>query len=175
MHIEQLKFEQAETVLPDLVDILVDCVNRGQGTSISFYPPLDPNRAEKFWRDKITGLAEGNRALLVAKAQDRVAGTVLVEFIGIDNQPHRGEIQKLLVHNDFRRQGIATALMKAAEAIALDAERTLLVLDTLKASPAEKLYRQLGWQEVGEIPNFVRSPAGLYDSTVIFYKNLLSS
>jgi ribosomal protein S18 acetylase RimI-like enzyme len=173
MQIEPVTYEEAEAVLPGLVEVLVDCVNRGRGVSISFYPPLDPKRAEKFWRDKFVDVANGRRILLIARDGDQIAGTVMVEFMTVDNQPHRGEVQKLLVHGDYRRKGIATALMSAIEKAALEAGRTLLVLDTLKDSPAETLYRQLGWQEVGEIPYFVRGPDGLYDSTVVFYKNLL--
>ncbi len=174
MRIERVKYEEAAAVLEGLVEVLVDCVNRGTGTSISFYPPLDPKRAEKFWQEKLADLATGKRILLVARETHRIAGTVMVEFMSTDNQPHRGEVQKLLVHGDFRRRGLATALMTAVEEASLEAERTLLVLDTLKDSPAESLYRQLGWQEVGEIPFFVRSPDGLYDCTVVFYKNLLA-
>ncbi|HEX2910922.1 MAG TPA: GNAT family N-acetyltransferase [Chloroflexia bacterium] len=172
MRIERVKYEEADNVLAGLVDVLVDCVNRGSGTSISFHPPLAPERAEKFWRDKFADIANGKRILLVAREADRIAGTVMVEFMTTDNQPHRGEVQKLLVHGDFRRLGIASALMEAIEEAALDSDRTLLVLDTLKDSPAQTLYRQLGWQEVGEIPCFARSPEGIYESTVIFYKNL---
>lgn len=173
MHIERVKPEEAEAFVAGLVEVLVDCVNQGRGVSISFYPPLDPQRAESFWRDKIADVASGKRIVLVAREGARVAGTVMVEFMSVDNQPHRGEVQKLLVHGDFRRRGIATDLMAAIEEASLAAGRTLLVLDTLKDSPAEDLYRQLGWQEVGEIPYFVRSPEGDYESTVVFYKNLL--
>lgn len=172
MQIEQVKYEEAEAVLGGLVEVLVDCVNQGRGVSISFYPPLDPKRAEKFWRDKFADVAEGKRILLVAREGTRIAGTVMAEFMTMDNQPHRGEVQKLLVHGDFRRQGVALALMQAIEKAALEAGRTLLVLDTVKDSPAERLYCQIGWQKAGEIPRFARSPEGLYESTVIFYKDL---
>jgi acetyltransferase len=174
MQIEQVKYEEVENVLEGLIDVLVDCVNGGDGTSISFYPPLDPQRAENFWRDKFVGIANGKRILLVAKVEDRIVGTVMAEFMSVDNQPHRGEVQKMLVHNAFRQQGIAKALMTEIEKAALSAGRTLLVLDTLRDSPAEILYRQMNWHEVGEIPYFVRSPDGSYASTVIFYKNLLT-
>src|SRR6476646_4280326 len=113
MQIERVQYEDAQEVLEGLVEVLVDCVNRGTGTSISFYPPLDPQRAEKFWQEKIADVATGRRILLVAREANRVAGTVMVEFMSMDNQPHRGEVQKMLVHGDFRRRGIATALMAA--------------------------------------------------------------
>lgn len=170
MQIEQLNYEEAKAITGELAGVLVDCVDRG--ASVSFYPPLDPQRAAKFWEAKIADLAAGRRILVVAKEANRVAGTVMVEFIATDNQPHRGEVQKLLVHSDFRRRGLATALMAAVEKASLAAGRTLLVLDTQKDSPAETLYRQLGWQRAGEIPGFIRNPAGFYESTVIFYKNL---
>ena len=173
MEIIQVNKENADEVLGGLVDVLVDCVNRGSGISISFWPPLDPARAEKFWRDKLADVAEGRRILMVAREDGRVAGTVQVELMGMDNQPHRGDLQKLLVHGDFRRRGLATDLMQAVEEACLAIGRTVLVLDTLRDSPAETLYHQLGWHEVGEVPCYVRGPNGEYASTVFFYKNLL--
>jgi ribosomal protein S18 acetylase RimI-like enzyme len=175
MEIQKLKPEDAGEALEDLIEVLLDCVNRGSGVSISFYPPLDPARARQFWLDKFEDVARGKRILLVARESEisRVVGTVMVEFPGVDNQPHRGDVQKMLVHGDFRRRGIGTALMKALEIASLEAGRTLLVLDTLKEGDAEDLYQQLGWQRVGEIPYFVRGPQGQYASTVFFYKNLL--
>ena len=175
MEIQKLGPEDAGAVLDDLVEVLVDCVNRGSGISISFYPPLDPARARQFWLDKFEEVARGRRIILAAREPERgrVVGTVMLEFPGVDNQPHRGDVQKMLVHGDFRRRGIGSALMKALEAAALEAGRTLLVLDTLKEGDAEDLYLRLGWQRVGEIPCFVRGPQGQYASTVYFYKNLL--
>lgn len=173
LQIERIQTEEAEDVLQGLIEVLVDCVNQGDGASISFHPPLDRQRAESFWRNKFADVATGNRVLLVAKDADRIAGTVMLEFMTMDNQPHRGEVQKLLVHSDFRRGGIAKALMVAIEQAAFDAGRTLLVLDTVKDGPAEKLYTKLGWRKVGEIPCFAVSADGKFSSTVIFYKDLI--
>ena len=172
MEIIQVTKENSDEVLAGLVDVLVDCVNRGEGISISFWPPLDRARAEKWWRDKLADAAEGRRIILAAREDGRVAGTVQVELMGVDNQPHRADLQKMLVHGDFRRRGLATALMTSIEAACRALGRTVLVLDTLRDSPAEKLYLQLGWQEVGEIPKYVRGPNGEYASTVFFYKHL---
>lgn len=172
MEIIQVTKETAEEVLPGLVEVLVDCVNRGEGISISFWPPLDPARAESWWRDKLADVVAGKRIILAAWEDGRVAGTVQVELMGVDNQPHRADLQKMLVHGDFRRRGLATALMNAIEEKCLALGRTVLVLDTLRDSPAEALYLQLGWREVGEVPNYVRGPQGQYASTVFFYKQL---
>lgn len=175
IQVQEVKPEDTPAVLEDLVEVLVDCVNRGDGASISFHPPLDRERARQFWQTKFADVANGRRLLLVAREGEsgRTVGTVMVEFPGADNQPHRGDVQKLLVHGDFRHRGIGSALMKALEAASLEAGRTLLVLDTVKQGDAENLYLQLGWQRVGEIPYFARSVDGTYTTTVFFYKNLL--
>jgi ribosomal protein S18 acetylase RimI-like enzyme len=100
-----------------------------------------------------------------------VIGTVQVVLTAPENQPHRGEIAKLLVHRSARRRGLGEALMRAAEAAALEAGKTLLVLDT--SSPdAERLYGRLGWQRVGVIPDYALWPQGGFVATTIFYKNL---
>src|SRR4051812_35874295 len=126
MRIEQVKVEDAVELLPGLISLLVSCVNDSEGISITFYPPLATGRAEKYWLEKFSEIAKGKRILLVAREEDRVAGSVMLEFPGVDNQPHRGDVQKLLVHPDFRRRGLGSSLMTALEETALAGGRTVL-------------------------------------------------
>jgi ribosomal protein S18 acetylase RimI-like enzyme len=88
------------------------------------------------------------------------------------NQPHRGEIAKLLVHREARKRGIAKLLMELAEREAHAAGKTLLVLDTVTGDPAERLYEQIGWTKVGVIPNYALYPDGRFCDTTVFWKAL---
>jgi GNAT superfamily N-acetyltransferase len=153
-----------------LTDILIDCVERG--ASVSFMHPLQRERAETFWADVAESVARDERILLVAEAAGEVVGTVQVVFAGPENQPHRADVAKMLVHGRARRRGIAEALMRAAEAAALAAGKTVLVLDTVTGGDAERLYARLGWQRVGVIPNFALFPDGRPCATTYFYKAL---
>jgi ribosomal protein S18 acetylase RimI-like enzyme len=158
-------------VAPALAAVLIDCVEGG--ASVSFMLPLEPERAEAFWARTLDGTTRGERIVLVAEDHDTgaVLGTVQVVLTAPENQPHRGEIAKLLVHRRARRRGLGEALMQAAEAAAVEAGKTLLVLDT--SSPdAERLYGRLGWQRVGVIPDYALWPQGGFVATTIFYKNL---
>ncbi len=145
--------------------ILVECVEAG--ASVSFLPPLPLATATAFYEARAIDVARGSRVLLAAWLDGRLAGSVMVDRAMPQNQPHRAEIQKLLVAPACRRRGVARALMLAAEQAA---GRTLLVLDTREGDSAEPLYRSLGWTEVGRIPRFARNGAGGLDGTVIFYK-----
>jgi GNAT superfamily N-acetyltransferase len=107
-----------------------------------------------------------------AFVEDRLVGTVQIGFALKPNQPHRGDLMKLLVHREARGKGLSTALMAAAEAGAAAAGRTLLVLDTAKGELAESIYQKLGWQRSGEIPDYALYPDGRFCDTVIFYKRL---
>jgi ribosomal protein S18 acetylase RimI-like enzyme len=154
-----------------LADVLVDCIEGG--ASVGFMLPFDHARAESFWVDAIDSATRGERIVLVAEhpTTGDIVGTVQVMLTAPENQPHRAEISKMLVQRGARRRGIAEALMRAAEAAALDAGKTLLVLDTASES-AERLYERLGWQRVGVIPGYALWPAGGLVGTVIFYKTL---
>jgi GNAT superfamily N-acetyltransferase len=165
-----------------LADVLVDCV--AGGASVGFMHPYDHGSATAFWEGVLASAGRGERIVLVAEDQDpenpedpgdrHIVGTVQVIFAGPDNQPHRGDVSKVLVHRRARRRGVGEALMAAAEAAALAAGRTLLVLDT--ASPdADRLYQRQGWQRVGDIPKFALWPDGGFVATTIFYKDLASS
>jgi GNAT superfamily N-acetyltransferase len=153
-----------------LADLLIDCVDGG--ASASFMYPLAPPKALAFWRRVAAGVAAGDRALLVAEDDAGIVGTVQLVLDQPENQPHRADLAKLLVHRRARRQGLGEALMRAAEEMARDCGKTLLVLDTVPGSDAERLYDRLGWVRVGTIPGYALLPRGGLDGTTLFYKAL---
>jgi len=157
---------------PALADVLIDCVERG--ASVSFMHPLSREKAEAFWAEVAESVARGRRILLAAELDGEIVGTVQVVFAGEENQPHRGDIAKMLVHGRARRRGIAERLMRAAEAAAHAAGRTVLVLDTVTGGDAERLYARLGWTRVGVIPDYALFPDGRPCATTFFCKALSS-
>src|SRR5438094_10538374 len=134
-----------------LADVLIDCVEGG--ASVSFMHPLPRDRAAAFWRRVAQGVAAGERALLIAEDARGVCGTVQLVLDQPENQPHRAELSKMLLHRRARRQGLGAALMRAAEATARECGQTLLALDTASAD-AGRLYARIGWAAVGGIPGY---------------------
>ncbi|MDP9602798.1 UNVERIFIED_ORG: GNAT superfamily N-acetyltransferase [Variovorax paradoxus] len=155
--------------LRELAAVLADCVEGG--ASVSFMQPLTEARAQAFWRHVADGVVSGERALLVAEDEEGILGTVQVVLAQPDNQPHRGEVAKMLVHRRARRRGIGALLMKAAEELARERGKTLLVLDTSSAD-AERLYERSGWVRVGSIPGYALLPQGEPCATTYFYREL---
>lgn len=160
-----------EAALQQLCDVLIDCVEGG--ASVSFMWPLARERALNFWRGALRSAAGGERIVLIARnGQGLIDGTVQVVLAQPDNQPHRGDIAKMLVHRRARRQGLAAALMRAAEQAALAAGKDLLVLDTVTGGDAERLYQRQGWQLAGHIPGYALWPRGGRCGTTVYYKAL---
>jgi GNAT superfamily N-acetyltransferase len=153
-----------------LADVLIDCVEGG--ASVSFMHPLPRERAVAFWRRVADGVAAGQRALLVAEDEQGICGTVQLVLNLPENQPHRADVAKMLVHRRARRQGIAAALMRAVEATALECGKTLLVLDTVTDGDAERLYDRLGWHRLGSIPRYALFPGGGFCGTTVYYRDL---
>jgi GNAT superfamily N-acetyltransferase len=153
-----------------LVDVLLDCVEGG--ASVSFMHPLTRDRAVAFWRRVADGVAAGQRAVLAAEDAHGLCGTVQLIFDLPENQPHRADLAKMLVHRRVRRQGLGAALMQAAENTARDCGKTLLVLDAVTDGDAARLYASLGWTRVGDIPRYALMPRGGFCSTTVFYRDL---
>jgi GNAT superfamily N-acetyltransferase len=152
-----------------LADVLIDCVDGG--ASVSFMLPLTRDRALTFWQRVGEGVARGERALLVAEDAQGIVGTVQLVLDQPENQPHRAEVSKMLVHRRARRRGVGALLMQAVEQLARDHGKTLLVLDT--SSPeAERLYARQGWTRAGVIPGFALLPGGEPCDTTYFYRSL---
>jgi GNAT superfamily N-acetyltransferase len=160
----------AATDIAELAEVLVDCV--AGGASVSFMPPFEHEDAKTYFT-KIAGeVARGEAALLVARVDGRIVGTVQLGLALPPNQPHRADVRKLLVHRSARGHGIGMALMTAAEEAARARGRTLLVLDTALAGAAERLYTRAGWTRVGVIPNYALFPDGSPCDTVVFWKQI---
>ena len=155
--------------LQSLAGLLIDCVEGG--ASVSFMHPLPLARALVFWRGVADSAARGERALLVAEDGVGIVGTVQVLLDQPENQPHRADVAKMLVHRRARRQGLGEALMQAAEQVARECSKTLLVLDTA-SDDAERLYTRLGWQRCGVIPGYALLPQGGLCDTTYFYRLL---
>jgi GNAT superfamily N-acetyltransferase len=135
--------------------------------------PMTRAKADQFWRSVADSSLRGERVLLTAETPAGVLiGTVQVVFAPMDNQPHRADVAKMLVHRDHRRGGVGAALLAAAEEQAIQCRRTLLVLDTVTGADGERLYAQHGWQRCGVIPNYALWPDGRPCSTTVFYKEL---
>jgi GNAT superfamily N-acetyltransferase len=159
-----------ERDIQGLSDVLIDCVEGG--ASVSFMLPIARSTADAFWRAVAAGVERGERILVVAENMaGQVIGTVQIILAQVENQPHRADIAKMLVHRRARRHGVGAALLAAAESEALRAGKTLLVLDTASGD-AERLYSKLGWQRCGVIPGYALLPGGGLCDTTFFYRTL---
>jgi len=159
-----------EREIHELSDVLIDCV--AGGASVSFMLPMTRDKAQAYWRGAAASSARGERMVFAAAgAAGGIVGTVQVLLDQPENQPHRGDVAKMLVHRAARRQGVGTALLAAAEHAALGAGKTLLVLDTASGD-AERLYARQGWQRCGEIPDYALWPDGVPCATTIYFKFL---
>jgi GNAT superfamily N-acetyltransferase len=159
----------SDDVVHGLATLLLDAVNDNAG--ISFMSDLTREGAAAWWRTILTN-ASARTVVLTARDEQGIVGTVQLQPAWAPNQPHRGDVAKLIVHRRARGRGIARALMVAIDQQARAHQFTLLVLDTCKGGAAEQLYTSLGWTRVGEIPNFALNPDGSSCDTVFFYKEL---
>ena len=153
-----------------LAELLIDCVDGG--ASVSFMHPLAPAKAQAFWRRIAADVEAGRRALLVAEDESGIVGTVQLVLDQPENQAHRADLSRMLVHRRARRRGLGAALLGAAEQMARDCGKTLLVLDTVTGSDAERLYARLGWVRVGTIPDYALLSHGGLWGTTLYYRAL---
>lgn len=162
--------DEAHSLVEALADVLVDCVEGG--ASVGFMAPLPRERALHFWRGVADAVAGGRRVLLVAEDEAGVVGTVQLVLDLPDNQPHRGDVVKMLVRRRARRRGVANALLRALEVEALREGRSVLVLDAVTGGDAERLYARAGWERVGSVPRYALMPDGGFCATTFMHRQL---
>ena len=159
----------SDAEIEGLADVLVDVVEGG--ASVSFMHPFTRDKAIAFWRGVAKGVAAGERAIVVAEDEHGICGTAQLILSLPENQPHRADLAKMLVHRRARRRGIGAAVLQAAEGIARELGKTLLVLDTA-SQDAERLYERGGWTKVGVIPDYALMPDGAFCDTIVYYRRL---
>jgi GNAT superfamily N-acetyltransferase len=167
--VRRLGAAEARNRIGQLADVLIDCVEGG--ASVSFMLPMARETALRFWQGVADGVERGVRTLVVAEDTQGIVGTVQLITDLPENQPHRADVAKLLVHRRARGAGIGRRLMDAVEGEAREQGRRVLVLDTASAT-AERLYERLGWQRVGVVPDYALMPDGELCATVFFYKHV---
>ncbi|ALB62760.1 GCN5-related N-acetyltransferase [Cronobacter condimenti 1330] len=169
--VRRLSAAEIPSHLDALCDVLIDCVEGG--ASVSFMLPISREKAREFWLNVAQSAARDERIVLAALGADgSVVGTVQLILSQPENQPHRADVSKLLVHRRARRGGIAQALMEMLENEAQKAGKTVLVLDTSTGSDAERFYSRHQWQRVGVIPHYALMPDGESCGTTLFFKHL---
>lgn len=160
----------AADIVAALGEMLMETV--AHGGSVSFMHPMPLPAAEAFWRDSLGAAARGERIVLGAFDGERLIGTVTLLLNLPPNQPHRAEIAKMMTRLSHRHRGIATALLREAERLALEHGRWLLVLDTAEDEGAAGLYERLGFKLTGLIPDYALKPHGGLTGTLIYWKRL---
>jgi ribosomal protein S18 acetylase RimI-like enzyme len=172
IEIRVLTSAEMEKLLPRFAEILCECV--AEGASVHFLAEITQEMSEDFWRGVLKKVQTDSVRVLGAFVAGVLSGTVSLVIDTPPNQQHRADVSKLLVSTQYRRRGIARALMSELEHVARQANRTLLVLDTGSQSGAEFLYLELGWIKVGEIPRYSSEINGELLAASYFYKELTS-
>jgi ribosomal protein S18 acetylase RimI-like enzyme len=158
------------SITPALSDILIEVV--ANGGSVSFMHPLSVQAASDFWQASLASAGRGERIVLGAFDGEELVGTVTLLLDLPPNQPHRAEIAKMMTRLSHRHRGIATALLRTAEQMAIARGRSLLVLDTAVEDGASKLYEAVGFTLAGIIPDYAFKPHGGLTGTMVYWKRL---
>jgi ribosomal protein S18 acetylase RimI-like enzyme len=112
----------------------------------AFASTLDHARqlTEEGWRERARGTGHSATFIAFTDSQPIALTAVLVE----DN--HSAQAVSVWVHPDYRRRGVAAALMKAAAAFAFEWEaRVIRVWVTETNLSARALYESLGYRATG--------------------------
>ncbi|MEJ6000906.1 GNAT family N-acetyltransferase [Paucibacter soli] len=158
-----------EALHAQLCELLIDSVQHD--ASVGFLKPLGMAEAAGYWQGVARSLGPAQRLLLLHEGQ-QLLGSVQLALCQKPNGRHRAELQKLFVHSRARGRGLATLLLQRVDEIARAAGCSLLVLDTESGSKAEQVYRHLGWQHAGNIPDYATTPEGKLHPTALYFKQL---
>lgn len=173
LHVRELRPHEIGEHIDALVALSHDAVDAG--AQLGWERPLHPFVARTYWESRINAVEDGECTVFAAFSGSRLVGTVQLERGHFEMSRHRGEVAKLMVHTEFRRQGIALRLMSSLEHYAYANGIELLVLDTRPGEPVEQLYQAIGYTATGFIPNWLRGSDGTYRDNVFYFKLLAAA
>ena len=168
--ISELTAPPSLELFSELVELLQDAVK--SGAAIGWTEPPSTKEARNYWTEVLEAVGRGERLLFVATDNHVCAGAIQLAVSTRAATRHRAEVQKLMVHSQFRRRGIGRALLAALEAAAVDRGVSLLLVDLPSGSAAEQMCRRSGFRLVGQVPGFTRSASGSFDPVSIYYRQL---
>ncbi len=133
--------------------MMIDKMNEGHVSSVAaleaicFRDPWSENSVASELNNKLS-------LWLVAEEDGRVAG-----YVGSQTVCNETDMMNVAVHPDFRRRGIAEALINALVAELRAMESHCLTLEVRASNvPAITLYEKLGFAEIGRRKNYYRNP-----------------
>lgn len=86
-------------------------------------------------------------------------GQTLAGYVGSQSVMGESDMMNIAVTPQYRRQGVAQALVEALVAHLKERENISLTLEVrVSNAPAIALYEKLGFVQVGRRPNYYRSP-----------------
>ncbi len=100
----------------------------------------------------LQAFAEQKAIQLVAEVDGTVIGIVTLKRNCHPLYAHRAEIEGLVVHPNYQRQGIARRLMEDCHSRAESWGIQILEISCRRGEPAEEVYRHLGFVEYGRLP-----------------------
>jgi len=103
--------------------------------------------------------------LFIAYKNEKPAGIILLDPRGVAGSPY---IKSIAVYPEFRGQGIGTKLLSFAENLFRDSSRHLFICVSSFNHRARKLYEKNGFQEVGELKDYIIEGA----SEILMHKGL---
>jgi GNAT superfamily N-acetyltransferase len=168
--LRNLTADDAQRLLDGLATLLVDAVT--QGASVNFMAGFTVAQAQVYWQKQINGLRRGDRVWIAAEDNGHLVGTVMCVFFAQPNQSFRAEVAKMLVLSSHRQRGIGARLLQGIEEAARAAGKTHLILDTETGSAGDRLYRRMGWTELGTLHDVCYATDGSLAAATVFYKQL---
>src|ERR1019366_9093889 len=112
----------------------------------AFASTLDDARKirQEGWRERARGTGLSTTFIAFSDGHPIALTAVIIE------ESHSAQAVSVWVHPDYRRQGVAAALMKAAAAFAVEADaRVIRVWVTETNRSARALYESLGYRATG--------------------------
>ena len=86
-------------------------------------------------------------------------GDTVVGYIGSQTVMEETDMMNVAVHPDYRRKGIAEALVNGlVEELKEQGSHCLTLEVRASNEPAKKLYEKLGFCQIGRRPNYYRNP-----------------
>ncbi|KAI3399663.1 hypothetical protein diail_6012 [Diaporthe ilicicola] len=167
---------------PYLAGLQAQCITRDLMIG-SFLPPLSNDKLLNWWKDRIAESRAGTRVIILllneAEPGAKVRGEDLVGVAMLatphsETSPFRARVESLLVAAKYRRNGGSVALMHAVHGQAILKGKTLLMAETESGTVAEKVFKKLGYDEIGKVPNYSLNASSELREGVFLYKALNS-
>ncbi|MEE4672720.1 hypothetical protein V2L05_26205 [Pseudomonas alliivorans] len=136
--------------------------------TVGYHSDLSSEDEESYfcWLDST--LSDRNSVFIIGRDNDLVVFQLLIAFKFEPNNKHIANLSKAIVHTRTRGKGVIEAVLPLIVEFCDQRRVSIVTLDAVKGSSAERRWKRMGFLEWGVMPHYSKTTEGTKEGSYMY-------